>query len=51
MSSTHERLEKSVGSLVRIIERMKITAEIQKIISGNGNMAKYSGRQAGGNDP
>ena len=44
MSSTHERLKKSVGSLAKIIERTKITAEIQKIISGNGNMARFSGR-------
>ena len=49
MSSTYERLEKSVGSLARIIERTKITAEIQKIIGGNGNMRRFPGIQAGGN--
>jgi Lon protease-like protein len=49
MSSTNERLKKSVGSLTRIIERTKITAEIQKIIGGNGNMRQFPGRQAGGN--
>ena len=49
MSSTYERLEKSVGSLARIIERTKITVEIQKIIGGNGNMARFPGIQAGGN--
>jgi Lon protease-like protein len=49
MSSTYERLEKSVGSLARIIERTKITAEIQKIIGGNGNMTRFPGIQAGGN--
>jgi Lon protease-like protein len=49
MSSTSERLEKSVGSLARIIERTKITAEIQKIIGGNGNMTRFPGIQAGGN--
>ena len=49
MSSTCERLEKSVGSLARIIERTKITAEIQKIIGGNGNMKRFPGIQAGGN--
>ena len=49
MSSTRERLEKSVGSLARIIERTKITAEIQKIIGGNGNMKRFPGIQAGGN--
>ena len=48
MSSTHERLVRSVGSLTRIIERTKITAEIQKIIGGNGNMARFSGIQTGG---
>ena len=41
MSSTSERLEKSVGSLAKIIERTKITAEIQKIIGGNGNMRRF----------
>jgi Lon protease-like protein len=49
MSSTYERLEKSVGSLARIIERTKITVEIQKIIGGNGNMTRFPGIQAGGN--
>jgi Lon protease-like protein len=41
MSSTSERLQKSVGSLAKIIERTKITAEIQKIIGGNGNMRRF----------
>ena len=50
MSSTRERLEKSVGSLARIIERTKITAEIQKIIGGNGNMRRFTGVPAGGNN-
>jgi len=49
MSSTCERLEKSVGSLTKIIERTKITAQIQKIIGGNGNMRRFPGIQAGGN--
>lgn len=49
MSSTYERLEKCVGSLAKIIERTKITAEIQKIIGGNGNMKRFPGIQAGGN--
>ena len=48
MSSTSERLEKSVGSLAKIIERTKITAEIQKIIGGNGNMRRFPGIQTGG---
>ena len=47
MSSTQERLEKSVGALTKIIERTAITAEIQKIIGGNGNMTRFSGLQAG----
>jgi Lon protease-like protein len=42
MSSTYERLEKSVESLARITERMKITSEIRKIIGGNGNMSRFS---------
>ena len=50
MSSTHERLEKGVESLEKIIDRMKITREIQKIINGNGNMAKLSGRSEKGQD-
>ena len=50
MTSTWERLEKSVGSLARIIERTKITVEIQKIIGGNGNMSRFSGIKAGGNN-
>jgi len=49
MSSTCERLEKSVGSLAKIIERTKITAQIQKIIGGNGNMRRFPGIQMGGN--
>jgi Lon protease-like protein len=43
MSSTYERLEKVVISLVKIIERTKITMDIQKIIGGNGNMKRFPG--------
>jgi len=43
MTSTGERLKKSVASLEKIIERMKITAEIHKIIGGNGNIKRVSG--------
>lgn len=43
MTSTHERLKKSVGALQNIIERMKLTAEIRKIIGGNGNMKRLAG--------
>ena len=42
MTSTGDRLKKSVESLVKIIERLKITAEIHKIIGGNGNIARLS---------
>jgi Lon protease-like protein len=48
MSSTCERLEKSVESLAKVIERTQITAEIQKIIGGNGNMRRFPGTQVGG---
>ena len=48
MSSTYERLEKSVGSLAKIIDRTKITTEIQKIIGGNGNMRRFPGIHTGG---
>jgi Lon protease-like protein len=42
MTSTGERLKKGVESLEKIIERMKITAEIHKIIGGNGNIKRGS---------
>jgi len=41
MTSTGERLEKSVAALEKIIERTRITDEIHKIIGGNGNMAGH----------
>jgi Lon protease-like protein len=41
MTSTRERLEKSVASLEKIIERMRLTAEVQKIIGGNGNLKQF----------
>lgn len=44
MSSTYDRLQKSVAALEKIIERTKITAEIRKIIGGNGDMAKFSSK-------
>ena len=43
MTSTAERLKKSVEALEKIIQRMKITAEIHKIIGGNGNMKRFTG--------
>jgi hypothetical protein len=30
-----------VASLEKIIERMKLTAEVQKIIGGNGNLKQF----------
>ena len=42
MTSTYNRLKKGVAALGKIIERTKITAEIRKIIGGNGDMAKFS---------
>jgi Lon protease-like protein len=50
MTSTYERLEKTVKSLARIIERTKITTEIQKIIGGNGNMKRFPGITLRDND-
>ena len=44
MTSTFDRLRKSVGSLEKIIQRTKITAEIRKIIGGNGDMASFSSK-------
>lgn len=38
MDSTSERLEKGVEALEQIIERIKINAEIRKIIGGNGHL-------------
>ena len=42
MTSTYKRLEKCVASLEQIIERTKITAQIRRIIGGNGDVAKFS---------
>ncbi len=42
MTSTYERLEKCVGALEKIIERTNITAQIRKIIGGNGDGTKFS---------
>ena len=43
MTSTSERLKKSVASLKKIFERMKITTEIHKIIGGNGDIKRLTG--------
>jgi len=42
MTSTGERLKKSIEALEKNIERMKITSEIHKIIGGNGNIKRGS---------
>jgi Lon protease-like protein len=42
MTSTPARLQKTVAALEIIIERERLTAEIQRIIGGNGNMAGFS---------
>jgi len=44
MTSTSERLIKSTDALKQMIERMQITAEIHKIIGGNGNAKHFSGK-------
>ena len=47
MSSTYERLKKAVGSLAKILDRTRLTTEIQRIIGGNGHMKKFPGANAG----
>ena len=39
MTSTRERLQKSVAALSRIIARLRLSREIQRIIKGNGHLA------------
>ena len=38
MTSTRKRLQKSVAALSRIIDRSRLTVEIQSLIGGNGNL-------------
>ena len=38
MTSTSQRLDKSVAALENIIQRLKLTAKIKKIIGGNGQV-------------
>jgi Lon protease-like protein len=38
MTSTYQRLSKAVASLENLIQRMKLTAKIKKIIEGNGQI-------------
>jgi Lon protease-like protein len=42
MTSTRERLEKGVESLRRILERVRLTKQIRKIIGGNGHVLKLA---------
>jgi Lon protease-like protein len=40
MTSTSRRLRKAVNALEKIVERQRITAEIERIIGGNGKLPK-----------
>jgi Lon protease-like protein len=40
MTSTSQRLDKSVAALENIIQRLKLTAKIKKIIGGNGQVSE-----------
>jgi Lon protease-like protein len=40
MTSTSDRIKKSVGSLKKIVKQMKVTEQIKKIIGGNGDPRK-----------
>jgi Lon protease-like protein len=40
MTSTYQRLNKAVASLENLIQRMKLTAKIKKIIEGNGQISE-----------
>jgi Lon protease-like protein len=37
MTSTRERIRRAVGALEKLIERLKLTLEIRRIIGGNGH--------------
>ena len=37
MISTRDRIRRAVGALEKLIERLKLTLEIQRIIGGNGH--------------
>jgi hypothetical protein len=41
MRSTIERLEKGVEALAHIIERLRVTLEIRRIIGGNGHIPGF----------
>jgi Lon protease-like protein len=40
MTSTSQRLRKTVSALEKLLERLRITREIERIIGGNGNLPK-----------
>ena len=40
MTSTHDRLEKGVRSLRKILESSRLTGEVKKIVGGNGDAHK-----------
>jgi Lon protease-like protein len=40
MTSTSQRLRKTVNALEKLLERLRITREIERIIGGNGNLPK-----------
>ena len=52
MTSSAERLQKGVEVLTRILERVQVTQQIQKIIGGNGHPPKGALRKlSAGNEP
>jgi ATP-dependent Lon protease len=40
MTTTSERLRKAVNALEKLVKRLRITREIERIIGGNGNLPK-----------
>jgi ATP-dependent Lon protease len=40
MTSTTDRLKQSVSLLKKVVDRMKVTREIERVIGGNGNLRK-----------
>lgn len=52
MTSSAERLQKGVEVLARIVERVQVTQQIQKIIGGNGHPPKDALQKlSAGNEP
>jgi hypothetical protein len=45
MTDTARRLEKTATALEKLVHRLKITHEIERIIGGNGNLPqKFQGK-------